>query len=644
VLSALTHGTLGAAADVLRAVKIGPGDLGGFVSALKEPGPGTAVVQTSDNAPAVTDWVTLNQQGNTPPVIGRETQILRLITVLERRDKCHPILIGEPGVGKAAIVRGLAERVVNNRVPPRLANLQLLDVDLGALSAGARLRSDAETRLRTLVATHTNDAARMPVFVLRDLGRILGGTPSQPNLADTLSSLLARGTLRLLGTLTPGEWQRVTTDHPMLLEWLSPIAVEPPTVDEAIAMLQGSLQRFEVHHDVEITNAAAHAAVHLASRYLSERPLPDSAFDLLDESAAAYRVSLSQRGELSAPGAVPVLDENHVATTVAAWTGIPVARMLEAESAKLQLMAERLSARVIGQDRAVAALTKAVRRSRVGLRDPKRPIGSFLFLGTSGVGKTELAKALAEFLFDDRNALLRLDMSEFMERHMAQRLVGSPPGYADSEQGGFLTEAVRKRPYSVLLFDEVEKAHTDVFNLLLQVLDDGRLTDGRGQTADFTNTVVIMTSNIGADRIVAAPPDTFSDPSLVEAMMNDVVDRLRQFFRPEFLNRIGEVVPFQPLGKAELLRIVELQLQQVNDLTKRRGITLQVSDDAKAELVERGYEPALGARPLQRAIIREIQDPLAEALLKHDQEAEGTVEVTWNGSQFEFSSPGILNR
>jgi ATP-dependent Clp protease ATP-binding subunit ClpC len=637
ILSALTHCTAGAVASILRAVKIGPGDLSGFMTALKVQKPGLQVTPASDTVPAVSDWVSLSRQDNSQPVIGRERAILRLITVLERRDKCHPVLIGEPGVGKAAVVRGLAHHIAANRVPPRLAQLQLLDVDLGSLNAGSRLRSDAETRLRTLVKTHTNNAVQLPVFVLRDLGRVLGGSPLQANLADVLSSLLARGSLRLLATITPSEWQRVTTDHPVLLEWLSPITIDAPSPDEAVAMLRGSAARFERHHDVTITDAAVHAAVHLAQRYLSQRLLPDSAFDLLDESAAAYRVLLSQQPELTTPGVIPVVDENHVATTVAAWTGIPVAKMLEAETDKLKLMAERLSARVIGQDRAVNALTKAIRRSRVGLRDPRRPIGSFLFLGTSGVGKTELAKALAEFLFDDRNALLRIDMSEFMERHMAQRLVGAPPGYADSEQGGFLTEAVRKRPYSVLLFDEVEKAHADVFNLLLQVLDDGRLTDGRGQTADFTNTVVIMTSNIGADKIVAAEPSVFADPAQVELLMNEVVATLRQFFRPEFLNRIGEIVPFRPLAKPDLLRIVDLQLQQLAALASRRGITLHVTQQAKNELVERGYEPALGARPLQRTIIREIQDPLAETLLAKPHSGGSRIEVGWDGSQFVFS-------
>lgn len=637
VLTALTHCTSGVTADVLRGVKIGPGDLNGFMTALQEAPPPVKASAPNDALPEVTNWVDLSRQDNSRTVIGREAAILRLITVLERKDKCHPVLIGEPGVGKAAIVRGLAQRVAAGKVPPRLSELEVLDVDLGSLNAGARLRSDAETRLRNLVQSRSRDASHLPVFLLRDVGRILGGSPLQPNLADTLSSLLARGTLRLLATVTPSEWQRIKTDHPVLLEWLSPIPVEPPLANEAIAMLQGSLERFERHHDVKITEGAVQAAVHLAQRYLSERLLPDSAFDLLDESAAAYRVLLSQRSDENATSEPPILDENHVATTVAAWTGIPVARMLEAETDKLKLMEARLSARVIGQERAVAALTRAVRRSRVGLRDPRRPIGSFLFLGTSGVGKTELAKALAEFLFDDKHALLRMDMSEFMERHMAQRLVGAPPGYADSEQGGFLTEAVRKRPYSVLLFDEVEKAHADVFNLLLQVLDDGRLTDGRGQTADFTNTVVIMTSNIGAEKIVSAERSTFSDPLHVERLMNEVVGTLRQFFRPEFLNRIGEIVPFQPLGKAELLRIVELQLQQVTELAKRRGITLEVSGEAKAELVERGYEPALGARPLQRTIIREVQDPLAEALLTREHPAGSRIEVSWDGSGFVFS-------
>jgi ATP-dependent Clp protease ATP-binding subunit ClpB len=428
--------------------------------------------------------------------------------------------------------------------------------------------------------------------------------------------------------------------------------------------------------------------VQLAKRYIPDRHLPDSALDLLDETLATTRVesdgvseasdrvhaersalnaqiesltdandtaSTAKRTELSAklsalssaptvdkapgdkPAAVPVVDEHHVAATLGRWTQIPVARMLEAEAQKLLKMEERLAQRVVGQDAAVQAIARAVRRGRVGLRDPRRPIGSFLFLGTSGVGKTELAKALAEFLFDDEHALTRLDMSEFMERHMAQRLLGAPPGYADSDQGGFLTEAVRKRPYSVLLFDEVEKAHQDVFNLLLQVLDDGRLTDGRVRLADFTNTVVIMTSNIGSERIIDADPKLFESSDGRDALRDVLMGSLDDFFRPEFLNRIGDIVVFRPLNKDDLFKIADIQLGRVGQLLERRGLRLRVDEPAKRHLVDLGYEPALGARPLQRTILRHLQDPLAEALLRGGYEAGQTIAVSLDGSELRFN-------
>jgi ATP-dependent Clp protease ATP-binding subunit ClpB len=380
----------------------------------------------------------------------------------------------------------------------------------------------------------------------------------------------------------------------------------------------------EEHHAITIAASAVEASVTLAKRYLSDRFLPGSALDLLDESAAALRVGVDgfQGGGGATAKSGPTLTGEHVAHRLGEWTGIPVAKMLEAEADKLLRMEERLERRVVGQTEGVKALARAVRRGRVGLRDPRRPIGSFLFLGPSGVGKTELAKALAEFLFDDEAALTRLDMSEFMERHMAQRLLGAPPGYADSEQGGFLTEAVRRRPYSVLLFDEVEKAHGDVFNLLLQVLDDGRLTDGRGRLADFTNTVVILTSNIGSERILDADPSLFESADGRDALKDVLQEQLGKFFRPEFLNRIDDVIVFRALSKVDLRRIVDIQLAGVSRLLEPRRVSLDVDDAAKDLLVDLGYQPALGARPLRRAILKHVQDPLAEKLLE-SQAAEG---------------------
>jgi ATP-dependent Clp protease ATP-binding subunit ClpC len=639
LLDALTQAASGDIAAILTAVSVAPGGLRSAMNALKRPGAEPAqkgaAARTSPSERLVEDWVSLSQQNHDNLVVGRAAEIQRLLTVLERREKNNPVLVGEPGVGKAAVLRGLARAVAGGSVPSALAQARLLDVDMGALVAGVRLKGEVEERLRGLVNEYRPTAPAPNILMFRDLGRILGGAPLQPNAGDLLSSFLSRGSIRLVATFTPREWQRISREHAVLLEWLTPIEVEAPSTDEAIAMVREAKGRYERHHAVTISESAVAASVHLARRYLSERNLPDSAFDLLDEAAATRRVELGTR---AADGSdVATLEEGHVAATVATWTGIPVAKMLEAEADKLLRMEDRLSTRVIGQGEAAAALARAVRRSRVGLRDPKRPIGSFLFLGTSGVGKTEMAKALAEFLFDDASALTRLDMSEFMERHMAQRLLGAPPGYADSEQGGFLTEAVRRRPYSVLLFDEVEKAHADVFNLLLSVLDDGRLTDGRGQTADFTNTVVIMTSNIGADRLVSAPREWFETPVGQEQARAELMTSLRAFFRPEFLNRISEIVAFSPLGKAELLQIVELQLAQLRVLLSRRDLSLSVSDEAKAALVDQSYDPALGARPLQRAIVKSIQDPLAAELLTASRSPGAVVHVDWDGSRFVFS-------
>ena len=748
LLNALTHAVRGDTAEVLASFKIGPGDLNPHMAALKEAAPSNEAgveAETSASESLVTDWVELAREGAADPIVGRSDEIRRLLTVLERREKSHPVLVGETGVGKTAILRGLAQRIADGAVPTSLARIRLLDVDLGALTSGSRLRGETEARFKRMILD--SGQADQAVFVFRSLGRILGGSPLQPNFGDVLSSLLSKDRVRLLATATPREWQRLRTDHSMLLEWLTPIAVEQPTVDEAIDIVRGAAGRFEKHHRVNMTEAAVVASVQLAKRYLSDRALPDSALDLLDESAAARRVATDglnpeadeQRVELARLVArkqliertssvdqvelkrieaaieeltpkvaeqrrlldsrreviesvrrlsrelaqarasrasaksrndfarlgtlehatIPELeakllqaeleardvgveahpaqlDETHVAATLAEWTGIPTSRMLEAETDKLLKMEERLSQRVVGQQEAVEALSRAVRRSRAGLRDPARPIGSFLFLGTSGVGKTELAKALAEFLFDDEQALTRLDMSEFMERHMAQRLVGAPPGYADSEQGGFLTEAVRRRPYSVLLFDEVEKAHADVFNLLLQVMDDGRLTDGRGQSADFTNTVIILTSNIGSERIADAPDDAFESEEGRERLKDTLFQTLRDFFRPEFLNRVGDIVAFRPLGKAELRQIVDIQLQRVNGLLSRNQIQLRVSDEAKSHLVDLGYEPALGARPLQRAIVRHIQDPLAVELLRSARPAGATVHVAMRDGRLVF--------
>jgi ATP-dependent Clp protease ATP-binding subunit ClpB len=679
------------------------------------------------------------------PVLLRSAEVRRLLTILERHQKSHALLVGEAGVGKRAVIRALAKRIASGDAPTSLASVTLQELDTGALVAGARLRGEIEERVRKLVAEL---AGQSTILVVPGLEQLFGQGQSGSVLGELLKPALARRDLRLLGTTTPEGLKRLEERDPALLRLFTLLPISEPSAEEATEIVRGVAARYERHHGIEIGERAILLSVQLAKRYVQDRFLPDSALDLLDESAAAKRVEVdglspesdavlgrleSVRAQLHSlehtddpsskaarerlNGELPelerqvkairdgqaarrgvvggvralqkelevarvertqalsaknfarvgelehsqipelearlasaeeaaksektppprVLTEQDVAGTLAAWTGIPVAKMLEGEAEKLLKIEERLARRVVGQDDAVGAVARAVRRGRIGLRDPGKPIGSFLFLGPSGVGKTELAKALAEFLFDDEQALTRLDMSEFMERHMAQRLIGAPPGYADSEQGGFLTEAVRRRPYSVLLFDEVEKAHQDVFNLLLQVLDDGRLTDGRGRLADFSNTVVIMTSNIGSERILEAEPKLFESEEGRSALRDVLLTRLREFFRPEFLNRVDETLLFRPLGKPELRRIVDVQLAHLERLLQDRRLKLDLDEAAKARLVELGYEPALGARPIKRAILRHLQDPLAHALLADPFPDGSTIVVRVSGERFSFA-------
>jgi len=737
LLNALSQEIRGPAGEILSAFGVVPGSLRRHVGLLDDRSDGS-VTEPGSGAAELTRSL-LEGPRASDPVIARGSEVRRLVTILERRQKSHPLLVGEVGVGKRAIVRALARRIASGDVPTRLVGARLVELDLSAVVAGTRLRGEVEERLRKLFASLSGRAGSEHILVIAGLEQLVGQGPTGSSLADVLRPALARGDLRVLGTTTPDGLRKLQEKEPMLARSFTEIAVEEPSVAEAIEIVRGVAPSIEQHHGVPIQDRAVVASVELAKRYLQDRRLPDAALDLLDESAASKRVetdgmpleldqlmrrldslevqlaSLSDEDEPSAnelaaeleaersrieprtaalratiegrrgvTAAVKALRSEHaraeadrqraqaeknfarlgelehvtlpdlrarlaeaeeaarsqggsnenpklleqdVAATLAAWTGIPVDKMLEAEAQKLLKMEERLGERIVGQDHALSAVARAVRRSRVGLRDPKRPIGSFLLLGPSGVGKTELAKALAEFLFDDEAALTRLDMSEFMERHMAQRLIGAPPGYADSEQGGFLTEAVRRRPYSVLLFDEVEKAHQDVFNLLLQVLDDGRLTDGRGRLADFSNTVVVMTSNIGSERILEAEPKLFESEEGRAALRDLLLDRLGQFFRPEFLNRLDDTVVFRPLTKADLRRIVDIRLKELSRLLAGRKLRLEVSDAAKSRLVELSYEPALGARPLKRTLLRELQDPLAQALLSAQLPAGGSVEV-----------------
>jgi len=737
LLNALSQEIRGAAGEILSAFGVVPGSLRRHTAVLDEKGD-AAGSEPSGAQPELTRPL-LDGPNAADPVIARGSEVRRLVTILERRQKSHPLLVGDVGVGKRAIVRALARRIASGDVPTRLLGARLVELDLGAVAAGTRLRGEIEERLRKLLGSLGSRAGSEHILFIPGLEQLLGQGPTGSSLADALRPALARGDLRLLATTTPDGLRKLTEKDPILARFFTQIAVAEPAVGEAIEIVRGVASSIEQHHGVPIEDRAVIAAVELAKRYLQERRLPDAAIDLLDESAASKRVetdgmpleldqlvhrlgsltaqlaslageedpsaqelsknleaeqaqlapraaelratiegrrgvtaavktlrrelasaeaerararddkNFARLGELehvtlpdlttrlaaaeeaarSQGGSVenPRLQEPDVAATLAAWTGIPVDKMLEAEAEKLLKMEARLGERIVGQDHALSAVARAVRRGRVGLRDPKRPIGSFLLLGPSGVGKTELAKALAEFLFDDEAALTRLDMSEFMERHMAQRLIGAPPGYADSEQGGFLTEAVRRRPYSVLLFDEVEKAHQDVFNLLLQVLDDGRLTDGRGRLADFSNTVVVMTSNIGSERILDAEPKLFESDEGRQAMRELLVARLGEFFRPEFLNRLDDTIVFRPLSKLDLRRIIDIRLKELARLLAPRKLSLEVSEAAKLRLVDLGYEPALGARPLKRTLVKELQDPLAQALLSAKLVAGGTIKV-----------------
>jgi ATP-dependent Clp protease ATP-binding subunit ClpC len=563
------------------------------------------------------DLTRLAAQGALDPCIGRESELRRMLQVLARREENNPLLVGEDGTGRTALVHALALRIAGREVPEMLADRRIVALDAGALVAGTRLRGQLEERMRDVLDAVRDSGGRVILF-LPSLATFLRSTGGA---GDMLADALSRGEVRALGRCTPDELREIEDRASSLSRRFVPIRIEPPSSEEAVAILRGIKSRFESAHRVVITDEALQSAVRFARRYVAGRELPKSAIDLIDESAARVRLGLDGSGPRTEVG------PEDVAAVVSLWTGIPAAKMMEGEADKLLHMEDRLRERVVGQDHAVRALSKAVRRGRVGLRDPKRPIGSFLFLGPTGVGKTELAKALAEFLFDDEAALTRLDMSEFMEKHTVARLLGAPPGYVDSEAGGFLTEAVRQRPYSVILFDEMEKAHADVFNVLLQVLEDGRLTDSRGRVADFRDAVIIMTSNVGSDMILEHRGSN-------DALRAQIEDRLHDYFRPEFLNRVDEVLIFDRLGKPELAAILEIQLRQLRAMLAQQEIGLIVSDTAKARLIDLGYDPAFGARPLKRVLVRELQDPLAEALLRGRFAAHDTVEVGFDGSAF----------
>jgi ATP-dependent Clp protease ATP-binding subunit ClpB len=677
------------------------------------------------------DFTEEARQGKLDPVIGRDEEIRRTVQVLSRRTKNNPVLIGEPGVGKTAIVEGLAQRIVNGDVPDTLKDRRLLSLDLGALLAGAKYRGEFEERLKAVLQEVS--AAGDVILFIDELHTLVGAGKAEGAMdaSNMLKPALARGELHCIGATTLDEFRKNIEKDAALARRFQPVFIGEPTVEETISILRGLKEKYELHHGVRITDGAIVAAATLSNRYITNRFLPDKAIDLIDEAASRLRMEIEskpeeideldrriiqlkierealkketdqaskdrlktleqelanleqhsaeltakwkaekdkleelkrlqaqldqsrneleiaqRRGDLQRAGellysVIPQLERRladaskvssqmlkqevtaeEVAEVVSRWTGIPVARMMEGEREKLLHMEDKLRERVVGQDHAIAVIADAVRRARAGLQDPSRPIGSFLFLGPTGVGKTELCKALATFLFDDEQAMVRIDMSEYMERHAVARLIGAPPGYVGYEEGGSLTEAVRRRPYQVILFDEVEKAHHDVFNILLQVLDDGRLTDGQGHTVDFRNTIIVLTSNLGSEYLAA-----LLEGQPAEAARDQVMEVVRRSFRPEFLNRLDEIILFNRLGRNEMKRIVDIQLGHLQHLLQDRKITLDIDEQAKIWLGNTGYDPVYGARPLKRVIQRELQNPLATMLLSGAIKEGDTVKVT----------------
>jgi ATP-dependent Clp protease ATP-binding subunit ClpB len=733
MLLALALASASKAADILKRAGIIAQNLNKAISDIRQgrKADSPSAEQTYEALKKYTrDFTEEARQNKLDPVIGRDEEIRRTIQVLSRRTKNNPVLIGEAGVGKTAIVEGLAQRIVKGDVPETLKSRRLLSLDLGALLAGAKYRGEFEERLKAVLQEVA--AAGDVILFIDELHTLVGAGKAEGAMdaSNMLKPALARGELHCIGATTLDEYRKNIEKDAALARRFQPVFVDEPSVEETISILRGLKEKYEVHHGVRITDSAIVAAATLSNRYITDRHLPDKAIDLIDEAASRLRMEIDskpeeidevdrkviqlkierealkketdaaskerlakveqeisdlerrsaeltarwraekeklgtvqrlkeqldaargeletaqRRGDLQRAGellysVIPALEKQlaqtpaqgqmlkqevtteEVAEVVSRWTGIPVDKMLEGEREKLLHMDEKLRERVVGQDQAIHAVANAVRRARAGLQDPNRPIGSFLFLGPTGVGKTELCKALAEFLFDDEHAMIRVDMSEYMERHSVARLIGAPPGYIGYEEGGSLTEAVRRRPYQVILFDEVEKAHNDVFNILLQVLDDGRLTDGQGHTVDFRNTLIALTSNLGSEFLAALP-----EGQPAEAARDQVMEIVRRSFRPEFLNRLDEIILFNRLGRSEMKRIVDIQLRQLQQLLAERKITLKIDDTAKTWLANTGYDPVYGARPLKRVIQRELQNPLATMLLSGTIKDGETVRVS----------------
>ncbi|MEO0098044.1 MAG: ATP-dependent Clp protease ATP-binding subunit, partial [candidate division WOR-3 bacterium] len=613
------------------------------------------------------DLTQLAREDKLDPIIGREKEIERVIQILVRRKKNNPVLIGEAGVGKTAIVEGLAQRIVENRVPPILRNKRVLALDLAALVAGTKYRGQFEERLKTVL----NEIIKSGdcIIFIDELHTIVGAGAAEGAIdaSNMLKPALARGEIQCIGATTFEEYRRYIEKHSALERRFQPIIVEPPTAAETVKILEGLKEKYELHHNVIYTQAAIEAAAYLSDRYITDRFLPDKAIDVLDEAGARVKLLRpvvnkeweeiekkiervkkmkeeavraqefekaaelrdeqkrltdllkKKRKEWEKAGNFPVVTPEDIAQVTSMWTGIPLSRIEESESQRLLKMEEELKKWIVGQDEAISAVARAIRRSRAGVKDPRRPIGSFIFLGPTGVGKTELARVLARFLFGHENALIRLDMSEYMEKFNVSRLVGAPPGYVGYEEGGQLTERVRRKPYSCVLFDEIEKAHPDVFNILLQILEDGQLTDSLGRRVNFKNTVIIMTSNIATAEIKRAQMMGFhpeSEEISYEKMREKLLTEVKRVFRPEFLNRVDEIIVFRQLGKEEMKKIVDVQLRDIQERLAEKKLNIVLSEAARELLVEEGFDPEYGARPLKRTIRRLVEDPLAEEILK----------------------------
>lgn len=645
------------------------------------------------------DLTEMASQGQLDPVVGRESEIQRVIQILSRRTKNNPCLIGEPGVGKTAIAEGLAARIVEGNVPDTLKDKRLMTLDLSGMVAGSKYRGEFEERIKRVIAEVK--AAGNVLLFLDELHTIIGagGAEGAIDASNILKPSLARGEIQLVGATTLEEYRKYIEKDAALERRFQPVKVDEPTEEESVEILKGIRSKYEEHHKVEITDAALEAAVKLSKRYINDRFLPDKAIDLIDEASSRARLNgyvmpdgikkleeeikkLDEKKEeaikneaFEEAGEIKkkqirrkdklakmikdwetektekslVVDENEIAEVIAVWTKIPVQRIAQAESEKLMKLEETLHKRVIGQEEAVTAVAKAIRRGRVGLKDPNRPIGSFLFLGPTGVGKTELSKTLADAMFGSENALIRVDMSEFMEKHTVSKLIGSPPGYVGYDEGGQFSEKVRRNPYSVVLFDEVEKAHPDVFNVLLQVLDDGHITDATGRVVDFKNTVIIMTSNAGAENIVEPKSLGFvsgvDEKQKHENMKGKVMDEVKRIFKPEFINRIDEIIVFHALNKEQIGSIVDILIGAVNKrIMEQMKLSIELDDEAKKFLVDKGYDAKYGARPLRRAIQNEIEDTLAEKILEGKIKHGNRVRVTVKDNKLDFSLKRGVNR